>query len=221
MENIPYMREWLGYHIHLGVDKFFLYDNSKAVTSEWKKRYDTLISEKNNKYGLRFDCYGLSEKQVEEQWREIWADYYEHIVVIRWEPHNENGEIIYGQVKSLEHYTSHFKNTIKYTSFIDTDEFIFSTNYLNIYEYLEKAEKNNLTHIKMRNRHYAARSCVRNKRVTEIEDYLPELSSSDTLNIPNYTWDAKSIVMTKYYVIGPSIHMGRVSYGNTKIEDFD
>lgn len=30
IENLPYLREWLGYHVNLGVDKFFLYDNSNS-----------------------------------------------------------------------------------------------------------------------------------------------------------------------------------------------
>lgn len=27
-ENLPYLREWIGYHIYLGVDKLFIYDNN-------------------------------------------------------------------------------------------------------------------------------------------------------------------------------------------------
>ena len=26
-ENLVYMREWIGYHIYLGADKIFIYDN--------------------------------------------------------------------------------------------------------------------------------------------------------------------------------------------------
>ena len=26
-ENLPYMREWIGYHVHLGADYIVLYDN--------------------------------------------------------------------------------------------------------------------------------------------------------------------------------------------------
>ena len=33
VENIEYLREWIGYHLNLGVDKFFVYDNSNSTKS--------------------------------------------------------------------------------------------------------------------------------------------------------------------------------------------
>jgi hypothetical protein len=42
------MREWIGYHIYMGVDKFFVYDNN-GTRGEINK--STAI---DNKYGLSF-----------------------------------------------------------------------------------------------------------------------------------------------------------------------
>lgn len=51
-ENIPYIREWLIYHIALGVDKFYMYDNSNSRDTI---RNPFLNIEANtNKYGIPY-----------------------------------------------------------------------------------------------------------------------------------------------------------------------
>ena len=59
-ENIPFMREWFGYHINLGVDKFFIYDNSRAEKNE----YDGLVTSNVSKIGLDFACINMTQLQV-------------------------------------------------------------------------------------------------------------------------------------------------------------
>ena len=58
-ENILFLQEWLDYHIYLGVDYFYLYDNSKVTK---KDGFDAANSPllnpgKQNKYGLNYDEY--------------------------------------------------------------------------------------------------------------------------------------------------------------------
>ena len=60
-----FLREWIGYHLAFGVDKFFIYDNSNSIKSEMIK-WDPLVSSKTNKYNLNFDCINKSKDQVQE-----------------------------------------------------------------------------------------------------------------------------------------------------------
>ena len=48
-ENLPYLREWIGYHMYLGFDKFFLYDNNGTVGHPGNRSNAT-----HNKYGFGF-----------------------------------------------------------------------------------------------------------------------------------------------------------------------
>ena len=63
VENVDYLREWIGYHLNLGVDKFFFYDNSNSVKSEMVA-YDYLVSAQTTKIGLNLACFNKTAKQV-------------------------------------------------------------------------------------------------------------------------------------------------------------
>ena len=53
-ENILFIEEWIYYHILLGFNKFYLYDNSKMnkVTGFDNKPNHKIIGNKVNKYGI-------------------------------------------------------------------------------------------------------------------------------------------------------------------------
>ena len=57
VENVAFMREWFGYHINLGVDKFFIYDNSKTEINE----YDVLVTPNTTKAGFDFECMNMTK----------------------------------------------------------------------------------------------------------------------------------------------------------------
>ena len=56
VESIEYLREWIGYHLNLGVDKFFFYDNSNSIKSEMIK-FAYLVTAKTTKIGLNLECF--------------------------------------------------------------------------------------------------------------------------------------------------------------------
>lgn len=56
-ENLFFMREWMIYHINLGFEKFYLYDNSNSTVSE----VDSKSSKTGNKFGMSFDCIQISD----------------------------------------------------------------------------------------------------------------------------------------------------------------
>ena len=46
-ENLPYMREWIGYHFHLGVDYFVLYDNYDSTGNNYDPTKANLVDKSN------------------------------------------------------------------------------------------------------------------------------------------------------------------------------
>ncbi len=55
LEHIEYLHEWIGYHLNLGVDKIFLYDNSKSARSDLPT--GALVSGQTTKIGLNLACF--------------------------------------------------------------------------------------------------------------------------------------------------------------------
>ena len=57
-ENILFLEEWLDYHVMLGFNKIYLYDNSKVEKMpEYERSINNqyYIAQKINKYGIKYD----------------------------------------------------------------------------------------------------------------------------------------------------------------------
>ena len=106
-------------------------------------------------------------------WRYIWTEFYEYIVYVKWEPKDEQGRIIYGQVKSQQDYLYHYKDVVKYTLFIDIDELLFSPEGKELIPFLRDYSKNKISSLKFKQRRFMNRFCAANKRMSEILEYLP------------------------------------------------
>lgn len=57
-ENLPFLREWLGYHLNLGIYRFFLYDNEGGTSDDIFKGTGN-----ETKYGLKLSCIGLTDEK--------------------------------------------------------------------------------------------------------------------------------------------------------------
>lgn len=211
VENVEYMREWIGYHLNLGIDKFFVYDNSNSIKSEMVK-YDYLVTAETTKIGLNLACYNLTKDQIKKKWEEVWLEFYDHIVYVVWEPKDEKGEIIYGQMKALEDYVFYFKHVAKYTAYIDPDEFIFSPDNLDLEQYLRKKESQGVSTLRIKSRHFPHRVCGPNKRVTDMVHYYPH-----TLEGNVRLWAPKIICVTKSFKPWGSIHDGVTTSGKREV----
>ena len=67
------------YHLNLGVDKFFLFDNSGTAG-------DGSATARVNKYGYSLDCFGYTPDKIKQEWDEMWEDFYDHIIYIPYQP---------------------------------------------------------------------------------------------------------------------------------------
>ena len=94
-ENVYFLEEWIKYHIHIGFDKIYLYDNDGS------SGVDDAVKNKSNKYGMNYDKLFTNKKHIQQEYKRILNEYKDHIIYIKWQPINENGEIHYGYVESL------------------------------------------------------------------------------------------------------------------------
>lgn len=174
-ENLPFLEEWIVYHKKIGIDKFYLYDNtgSKFIennngTNKRKINYDKAIS--------------LTNEEVNNEMIKLKKKYPE-IVHVKWQPRDKNNNITYGQLDAVKHYIKNYGNECDFTAFTDTDEFIYPKNQKSLKDFInnKKVDKLILQQTKMNDRFCGS---LKNKNV---------LSSINTLEIDSQ-WAPKNII---------------------------
>ena len=132
-ENLPFLEEWIVYHKKIGVDKFYLYDNTG---SKYKK---------NGKYlNKRLIDYNkiikLNDREVEIEMNKLKKKYPE-IVHIKWQPIDKNNNITYGQIDAIKDYIKKYGSECDYTAYTDLDVFIYLKNGESLKDYIVKNNK--------------------------------------------------------------------------------
>lgn len=79
-ENLQFLEEWLQYHVLLGAEYFYLYDNTGSETIFLG---NSLAINGKNKYGVPFDL-SLPDVQIEEMEAEIFRKY--PVTKVKWQP---------------------------------------------------------------------------------------------------------------------------------------
>ena len=126
-ENILFLEEWIDYHIQLGFNKFYLYDNSKVTK---KSPYDSynknLKPGKVNKYNINYDeIVKLNNSQIEEILNKIVKKYSGKVNIIEWSPKDKKGNILYNQEEAHNHCLKRMKlEGVNWCASVDIDEFI-------------------------------------------------------------------------------------------------
>ena len=125
-ENCPWIREWINYHLKIGITHFYLYDNSES-SGGWKTsgKPDGSTKEKS-KHGHTFYEL-LDSNDVNQEWKRIKTDYSDVMTVIKWSP-EENGKVVYNQPQAMQHYAKNIacNDVNSWTAYIDMDELIVS-----------------------------------------------------------------------------------------------
>ena len=145
-ENILFLEEWIDYHIQLGFNKFYLYDNSKVTK---KSPYDSynknLKPGKVNKYNINYDeIVKLNQSQVNEILDKIVKKYSGIVNIIEWSPKDKKGNILYNQEKAHNHCLKRMKlEGVHWCASVDIDEFIIidKPNFEKIDDYISKLDK--------------------------------------------------------------------------------
>lgn len=143
-ENILFLEEWIDYHLNLGFDIIYLYDNSKVQKRSLYDMKTRLIPQKVNKYGVKYDeIVQLSNEQIVEIVEKLKQKYVNRVYFIEWSP-MEDGLVCYNQIEA--HYDClklAKQDKIDWCASIDIDEFIVIHNGKkdNIKEYINELDK--------------------------------------------------------------------------------
>ena len=127
-ENILFLKEWVLYHKYMGVEHFFLYDNSGSYGYDRGPAIEAPFRTESvtNKYGVPYDnMVALSDDKI--------ADVLDHIRleipnvhVVRWQPTDAEGRVKFAQVEAQNDALKRFGPTVDWMVFMDMDEFLVS-----------------------------------------------------------------------------------------------
>lgn len=149
-ENILFLEEWIDYHILIGFDKFYLYDNSKVVKSGGlHPTHKCFVPGKVNKYGINYDkIIPLSDQQITQKLKDIQEKYNNTVIFIEWSPKDKNGLVLHQQANAHNNCLKLLKkNKIRWCANIDMDEYIVLEN-SDIKTYINSLKKS-ISNIKM------------------------------------------------------------------------
>lgn len=171
-ENILFLEEWIYYHILLGFNKFYLYDNSKIgkVTGYDKVKCPLIIPQKVNKYGVNYDqIVNMTDTEMNQFVQKI-CEKYKCIEIIEWSPTDKEGKILYNQVEAHNHCLKKLKSDkIDWCANIDMDEYIVIKDFDNIGEYISSLSPK-MKNIKLGQIRFDSRFNNTDKLVTDIRD---------------------------------------------------
>jgi hypothetical protein len=116
-ENVLFLEDWLKYHVSIGIEHFFMYDNTgstfRCIDEEFQSN---LIYDSKNKYGQIINMPLDQALEIEEK---IFNKY--PVTKTMWKP-LVNNQIQYQQMEACLDFAS--KVTSGLCAFIDIDEFI-------------------------------------------------------------------------------------------------
>lgn len=151
-ENIFFIEEWLDYHSKLGVDKFYLYDNSGSLYKDFIGNLE-IDGRNKNGWDVKELTKELSDSDITKIEDELFEKY--NVTRIKWQPLDKNGDITYNQTESINDFLKYINKG--FCAFIDIDEFISINNYNNIKDYIRFNHNNNFDGIKIYQKKFVSR----------------------------------------------------------------
>jgi mannosyltransferase OCH1-like enzyme len=182
-ENILFLEEWIKYHKYIGFDRFYLYDNSGSIGEN--------NSNSVNKYDINFNELINNKSYIKNTLNKILKKYPE-IIYIKWQPRNDENQIIYAQDKAFEDYINKYSDESDWTAFIDMDEFIFKKDYNKDYikKFIHDKEIEKYTKLKIEQKKFKDRLCNLKKSIFDIDT---------TIEVPS-TWGPKIIAKNSEFL---------------------
>jgi hypothetical protein len=181
-----FLEEWLLYHLNLGVDHIYLYDNTNSDDSFLS---NSIKINGKSKYGI--DISGLTSNYTDNDvvniTNNIVNKFNGRVTMKPWE-FIYQGRSIYGQKEAFLDFMHNFGLNYDWAINIDIDEFVFSRRNLDLKEYLINAK---LDCFVLKQRHFKNRfdGLPQNKLAT---------SNYECVNEENYC-APKSIVRTSAF----------------------
>ena len=170
-ENILFLEEWIYYHILLGFNKFYLYDNSKVTKSGGcHPKHKCFKPGKVSKYGVNYNqVVDMTDTQMNQYVQKL-CEKYKCIEFIEWSPKGKEGNILHNQVEAHNDCLKKLKkDKIDWCANIDMDEYIVIKDFDNIGEYISSLPTE-IKNIKLGQIRFDSRFNNLDKLVTDITD---------------------------------------------------
>ena len=190
-ENILFLEQWIHYHILLGFDKFYLYDNSKVrISSGCHPKHECFVPGKTNKYNVNYDEL-ITDAKANKLLNKILLKYKDNVRVIEWSPLDCNNVVLHNQVQAHNHCLEQLKrDKIGWCAVIDMDEYIVVTKFDNIKQYVTSLDPL-ISNIKLGQRRFETRFSNTDKLIIDItkaeSKQLPRTHSNKNLFRVNRT----------------------------------
>lgn len=193
------MEEWLEHHIALGVDHFYLYDNSSVqVVDDHDKKYPITPGVKN-KFGISYDDL-VSDDEMHKMYDSIKSKYQNYITVIPWKHTDERSRVVYDQDKAIIDFIERARNVYDYAVSIDMDEFLFSRQGYNLKDLARFMELHGVTSGYLAQRRFISRFTPPDGHIGRVRDiHLSFLK--DTKALPKTVFKISAFIDATIYSV--------------------
>lgn len=170
-ENILFIEEWIDYHILIGFDKFYLYDNSNSLGCDGS-------TPEVNKYNYDFKniTKHIPDYKLETLLANLLEKFGDKIVYVEWAPMDYAGNICYGQKESIVDYICKYSDKYGWTAFIDMDEFIYCK--ISLRDVIEKCAADKIGDIVLLQKKFDDRFNNLDRPVTEIVNCIEGIDTT-------------------------------------------
>lgn len=192
-ENVLYMEEWLLYHTIIGVDHFYLYDNTGSH-GDSTSAYRVPFRETRTKYGLPLISQKVTDQEIQNTVREICSKF--SVTLIPWP------SVLYTQKEQLDSISHCCKNLeTDFLACIDMDEYIYSEPHPLIKDFLQnELISKGYSGVKISQSKFAHILKAKINKDVRFYDLI------DTFEMETKHWAPKSIIDPKKIKIGNNIH---------------
>lgn len=169
-EEIFFIEEWLRYHIAIGINHFYLYNNMGSRWLDCGNNLEVTGLTKRQQPVYKLLAHKTDE-EVQEDLDRILKPFIEkgYVTQVLWQPKDKNGETTFAQHLAFMDYIKNY-SSLGWTGFIDIDEFLFSTRQGQVETVIEECEKHGYTYIILPQKCFASRFGINNQPISNVLD---------------------------------------------------
>lgn len=170
-ENILFLEQWIDYHMHIGFDRFYLYDNSDVTRGTgYHIKHECFVPGKVNKYGIDYESLtNLTAEDINRILLKLSEKYKGKLFFKKWCPKDADGNILFNQVEANTDCLTWLKQDgVKWCANIDMDEFIVLKRHTTIRDYISSLDRD-ISCIRLSQIRFESRFLNRDKLVIEID----------------------------------------------------
>ena len=171
-ENILFLEEWIDHHLRMGVDHFFLYDNSKVDKPDEFEYERQVQPGKVNKHGRNYHEL-VTDDEAQRILLEILDSHPGRITIVPWNRKDAAGFVRYFQREALQDFVSNAHGKWDYCLFTDMDEFLVSRRALRLPDLIDRMNREKITRYYFKSRLFSSRFNYVGKPVLSISMCLP------------------------------------------------